>query len=113
MKHLNLHLTEAARAHIAMLLRNQQSGSMPALFFASGSSETDAVGTLVKQEGPHWYFGVYTKDQIEQLAGVYAANGYPLIYSAEGFALCVPQPQMLPEVAGKTLDVHERQVSIR
>jgi len=113
MEQLNLHITEAALAHIAELMCRQESGALPAIFFASGSRELGGEGTLVAEKPAHWYLNVYTKAQIEQFAESYAAAGCSLVYDAQGLAVCIPQSQLVAELAGKTLDVQDSLVCIR
>ena len=113
MEQLDLHITDAARAHIAELMHGQAAGTLPVLLFASSSRTFNAEGVCVHGEPPHWYLNVYTQSQIEKLSSGYAAHGASLIYDAQGLVLCIPQSQLAAELSGKTLDIAHRDVWIR
>ena len=112
MEQLDLQFTEAALAYVGELMRGRESGALPAIFFASRSYESDANGTLVREEPAHWYLSFYSKAQVEQWYETHAAHGHSLIYSTQGLVVCIPQSQLLAELSGRTLDVQDRRVYI-
>ena len=111
METLDLCLTDSARAHIAKLMQGQEAGALPAIMFGAGQTYNPA-GVLTRQDPPHWQLNIYTKPQIEQFSTAYAERGHSLVYEAEGVILCIPQPQLAAELAGKTLDVVNRRVCV-
>lgn len=110
---LALKLTPAARQYLAGLLAGQAAGSLPALFYASESQFYAVDGSPYREAPPRWYFGVYTRDQIEQVSRDFRKIDRPLVYAAMGVSLCIPQAHLVDQLQGRTLDVQDGQVSIR
>ena len=79
MQTLDLRLTSSARAYIEGLMQGQEPGTLPAIFFASGSQTYNPAGALIREDPPHWHLNVYTEAQIEQFSTSYAALGHSLV----------------------------------
>jgi hypothetical protein len=111
MNKLDLHISEHAQAYIAEMLGHHQKGALPVLLFGRRKIK-DPDGRHVLEEPDRWYLNVYQPSQAQDLDQEYAKSGGGVIFETNNGKLCVPQPQLVAELRGKTLDVHDRNVVI-
>lgn len=94
---LQLRITDVAKQRIERFLR--ESGltrPTPGLLFGTKNNGRE-----------EWYIGAYGEDQVSELEKILAPKGYALRYEADGIDLLVPQPQLVAQLDGKTLDYYE------
>ena len=93
---IDVELTTEAREQALLLLANS-SIATPTLCLMKGRASYDTED--------RWRWGIYGPDNISQVTSDLARVGYGLLYDFAGFKVAIPQPQLLPELLGKTLQV--------
>jgi hypothetical protein len=96
MNRLNLRLTPAALRAIAEILTSGKSGmDVPAILRGRQNSSHE----------DQWSIGIYSRMGAMELERLYATKGHVALYEIDGSVFCIPQPDLVPLLEGKTLDI--------
>jgi len=112
---LDLKFTAEARVRIFAFLSSIKSYT-PTLCLMKGFRTPEDDGTLrdriekMRDLEECWTIGAYGPENIEHVAPELERLGKPLLYSADGFVVAIPQFDLVSELVGKLADYRDNRL---